>query len=309
MSENDLDSPGLWDDPLFERFQTPVNSPVAPHQLTLDDEIQFRCHKGIACFNACCSNIDITLTPWDIRCMARRLDLKTWQVMLKYTMPFEMDAHGLPGVKLRPVEKGTACQFMVEEGCSIYEDRPTACRYYALGIMELRRKDSSTLEDVYFMVKEEHCLGHQEERRLTVREYRQEQGVEAYDDLNRGWMDLVVKKKSAGPAVGAPSERSLQLFSMLYDLDAFRLFTQSEGFNRLFDIDPQTRKAIDEDDAELLRFGVRFLRQTLFGEKSIPMREEAVRERYEQRKEVIEQKARELAEKYELRDPQEEGEA
>jgi uncharacterized protein len=39
-----------------------------------------------------------------------------------------MDQNGIAGVKLRPVENGTACQFMNPEGCGVYGDRPTACR-------------------------------------------------------------------------------------------------------------------------------------------------------------------------------------
>ena len=39
---------------------TPTN-PVIPVQLNLDDKFQFRCRKGIACFNKCCENIDILL--------------------------------------------------------------------------------------------------------------------------------------------------------------------------------------------------------------------------------------------------------
>jgi hypothetical protein len=44
----------------------PPQSPVLPVQLSLDDKFQFHCHKGIACFNKCCENIDNLLTPFDI---------------------------------------------------------------------------------------------------------------------------------------------------------------------------------------------------------------------------------------------------
>ncbi len=38
-------------------------SPVLPQTFDDSKRIQFRCRKGIACWNACCSNIDISLTP------------------------------------------------------------------------------------------------------------------------------------------------------------------------------------------------------------------------------------------------------
>lgn len=46
------------------------------------------------------------------------------------------------------------------EGCGVYEDRPAACRYYALGLTSMRKKDSPADEDMYFVVKEPHCQGH-----------------------------------------------------------------------------------------------------------------------------------------------------
>jgi hypothetical protein len=175
-----------------------------------------------------------------------------------------------------------------------------------MGTMGMRRKGSSELEDIYFMVKEDHCKGHEEPRTLTVREYRQEQGVEEYDEQNREWLDVIVKKRSAGPTVGAPSERSFQLFYLVsYDLDGFRKFTQSEGFNNLFDLDEETRKGLDENDKALLEFAMRYLQQVLFGELTIPLKEGAAKQRYEQRKDVIQKRYEDTVEKYRLRDPRE----
>ena len=83
-----------------------------------------------ACWNACCSNIDISLTPYDILRLKRRLDLTSTEFLERYTVPYEMEKDGIAGVKLRPVDGGTACRFMEPEGCGVYDDRPTACRYY-----------------------------------------------------------------------------------------------------------------------------------------------------------------------------------
>lgn len=289
---------------VFAKFDIPHTSPVMPVQLGLDDTIQFSCHQGISCFNACCKNIDITLTPYDILRLSRRMGIPTWEFLLKYTMHYDLDAHGMPGMKLRPEDESPACQFLTAQGCSVYEDRPTACRYYALGTMELRRKESDALEDVYFLVKEEHCKGHEEPRTLTVRDYRREQGVEEYDVLNRDWIDIIIKKRSSGPTVGAPSQRSLQLFALAsYDLDAFREFISSDGFQTMFVLEADELSTLQQDDTALLRFAARFLKQVLFGERSIAQREEAVSERYAQRKDIIERRYQDDVERHRLRDP------
>ena len=139
--------------------------------------IQFQCHKGIACWNACCSNIDISLTPYDILRLKQHLGISSSDFLLQYTLPYEMDQNGIAGVKLRPVENGAACQFMKPEGCGVYQDRPTACRYYPVALLSMRKQDEYTDTQSYALVKEEHCLGHNEPRNITIDEYRKEQGL------------------------------------------------------------------------------------------------------------------------------------
>lgn len=261
-------------------------SPVTPETFDEDHVIKFRCYKGIECFNACCSNIDIMLTPYDILRLKKRLGMTSGEFLKQYTFPFEFAANSIPGVKYRPVEGGTACQFMTDEGCSVYEDRPTACRYYPVGLLSMRRADENIDTVSYALVEEDHCKGHQEEREITIRDYRKEQGLEEYDERGRGWRQLILKMKSAGPAIGALSKKSLQFFFMAcYDVDRYREFVKSEGFNATFDIDDATRQAIYEDDLALLEFGVRMVRQVMFGEETISRKGDAYEQLVERRRE------------------------
>jgi uncharacterized protein len=272
-----------------------LTSPVVPEMCDGNKQIQFQCRKGIACWNACCSNIDISLTPYDILRLKRRLNLSSGEFLQQYTVPYEMEQNGIAGVKLRPVENGTACRFMTPEGCGVYEDRPTACRYYPVALLSMRRQDEYTDTRSYALVKEEHCLGHNEPRSITINDYRKEQGLEEYDELARGWRQLILKKKSSGPSIGKPSKSSLQLFFMVcYDLDRFRHFVASEGFNELYDLDTEETVKILGDDTRLMLFGFRFLRQVLFGENTIPLKEDAATrrmERYREKLQEMEQEA------------------
>ena len=159
----------------------------------------------------------------------------------------------------------------------------------------MRKKDSPTDEDSYFVVKEDHCLGHLEPKTQTIRDFRREQGLEDYDAINRDWRQIVLKKRSSGPTVGKPSERSMELFFLAsYDIDGFRSFVSSLGFTELFELDPAEKQALIANDEALLRFAFRFLRQALFGEISIPVRANVAeyrRERYRQRVEQLERDA------------------
>jgi Fe-S-cluster containining protein len=286
-------------------------NPVVPK--TFDDSkvIQFQCKKGIACWNACCSNIDISLTPYDILRLKRRFDTSSGEFLQKYTVPYEMEQNSIAGVKLRPVVNGTACQFMTPQGCSVYEDRPTACRYYPVALLSLRRQDEYTDHASYALVEEPHCLGHKEPRQISVANYRKEQGLEPYDDLARGWRQLILKKKSSGPSIGKPSKRSLELFFMVcYDIDRFSQFVASDGFSDIYDLPAEELKNILCDDVELMQFGFRLLRQVLFGEESIALRKEAAEERrvsLQERQQRLETEAtaRRAMEQDEMYDPEE----
>jgi Fe-S-cluster containining protein len=252
-------------------------SPVVPEQFDEDHVIKFRCHKDIECFNACCRNIDIMLTPYDIIRLKQRLGVTSSEFLKQYTYPFDFGKNSLVGVKMRPVEDGTACQFMTDEGCSVYEDRPTACRYYPVGLLSTRRSDEYVDRASYALVQEDHCKGHFEEREITIGDYRKEQGVVEYDDHGRAWRQLVLKMKSAGPSIGSLSKTSLQFFFMAsYDVDRFREFVKSEGFGATFEIDDDLRQKLYEDDLELMRFGDRMIRQIMFGEETIAKKGDAL---------------------------------
>ena len=265
-------------------------SPVTPTTLEGTAALQFQCRKGIACWNACCSNIDISLTPYDIVRLKQHLELSSSEFLNRYTVPYEMEKDGIAGVKLRPVDGGTACRFMTDAGCGVYADRPTACRYYPVALLSMRKQDESIDRQYYAIVRKDHCLGHQEPRTQTIDEYRAEQGLPEYDDLAHGWRQLILKKKSSGPTVGKPSKRSLELFFMTcYDIDRFRSFVASDSFSGIYDLPADELHAMLLDDVTLLQFGFRFLRQVLFGEMTIPMRAESVEQR---RARLAEQRSR-----------------
>ena len=114
---------------MTEKFDIPNKSDMIPAKMELGTTIQFNCHKGVSCYNACCKQADATLTPYDVVRLKEALDVGSSELLKKHTVPYQIDKDGLPGIKLRTDDDG-ACLFLTEEGCSVYKDRPTACRYY-----------------------------------------------------------------------------------------------------------------------------------------------------------------------------------
>jgi hypothetical protein len=98
---------------------------------------------------------------------------------------------------------------------------------------------------------------------------------------------LVLKKKSAGPTVGRPPQASLQLFFMAsYDIDTFRRFVLSENFRTTYQLPAEFYADVEQDDEALLDFAFRFLRQVLFGERTVQEVADAWDRRVARRKEV-----------------------
>ncbi|MCW5585449.1 MAG: YkgJ family cysteine cluster protein [Chromatiales bacterium] len=268
-------------------------SPAVPALLTEDSVIRFQCYKGISCFNACCKHADVTLAPYDVLRLQKRLGMNSEEFLKKHTVPFQLDADGVPGIKLRTDNDGACLLLDGDNGCGVYEDRPTVCRYYPIALLNMREKDTYEAKQQYSLVQEDHCKGHDEAREITLRDYRKEQGVAEYDDFNRSWYELILKKKSGGPGVGKPNEMSLQLFFMAsFNFDMLRRFVLSDNFKQSYNLPPETYTEVAEDDIALIKLGNRLMRQALFGEKTIPENSGAWEQRVESRKEIWEARSK-----------------
>ncbi len=90
------------------RVEMLPSTPVVPVQLWEKDKFRFHCHKGIACFNKCCENADILLTPWDVVRLARHFGISTREAIDRYTVDYKMDGQGMPGLKLARKEGTTS---------------------------------------------------------------------------------------------------------------------------------------------------------------------------------------------------------
>jgi len=281
MSDQGYESPGQ------------LTSPNVPVLLSDEDVVRFRCHTGIPCFNACCRHADVTLAPYDVLRLQRRLRMSSEAFLQQHTVPFQLDADGVPGIKLRTGNDGACLLLDGDSGCTVYEDRPTVCRYYPVALLNMREQDACGARQSYALVKETHCRGHEESREVTLRDYRREQGVDDYDGFNRAWYELILKKRSGGPAVGRPNAMSLQLFFMAsFNFDMLRRFVLSDSFKAAYDLPEATYAEVAEDDLSLMRLGNRLMRQALFGEKTLPEKAGAWEQRVEGRRAVWEARAR-----------------
>ncbi len=263
-------------------------SSIEPKKLTLDSPLKFRCHPGVRCFTACCGGIKIVLTPYDILQLTRRLGVSAPEFLHIYTVPTYLEKTDMPGVMLKLREEDNKCPFVTPEGCTVYTDRPTACRYYPVGMADFHeggsrdgegREQGSREENFFFIVREEHCKGFEEEKNWTIGEWRADQGVDLRDEMNRDWLRLVMRRKSFGQQATLSEQARRMFFMASTDLATFRKFIFESSFLSIYELDEETIAAIREDDVALMLFSFKYLAATLFGVQSLKIREEKIREK------------------------------
>jgi len=147
----------------------------------------------------------------------------------------------------------------------------------------LRKVDAEGGKDeFYFMTKEDHCKGFEEDKQWTIGEWRADQGADLYDEMNRGWMEILIKKKSHGQGKEFPEIKNEMFFKMSFDTDYFRAFVFNSTFLELYDIPAERIERVRTDDTELLKLSYEWLRQAIFAEETLPFKEGALEKRKEQ---------------------------
>lgn len=251
-------------------------SHIMPRKLTPDSPLKFSCHPGVPCFTACCHNIKIVLTPYDILVLRKRLSKPAHQLITEYTEPTYLEKTDMPGVKIKLREDTGGCPFVTSEGCTVYSDRPSACRYYPVGMADFHEggSDDAEEEKFFFLVKEPHCKGFEEDREWTIREWREDQGVDIRDEMNKEWLRLVMRRKSFGHQATLSEAAKRMFFMASTDLDSFRKFIFNSSFLDTYEVDEKTIEEIKADDVALMLFSFRYLANTLFGAQGMTVKKE-----------------------------------
>ncbi|MGD8226914.1 MAG: YkgJ family cysteine cluster protein [Desulfobacteraceae bacterium] len=240
------------------------------------NSFRFLCHKDIPCFTKCCAALNLVLTPYDILRIKTRLGISADDFLDRYA-DTRFDKHArFPMVVLRMIgDQDRRCPFVSSEGCTIYEDRPAACRIYPLGRAASKADGGKETKEKFFIVDEQHCLGLQENRLWTIEDWLADQGADTYNRINDQWLEILGSSKSLGPKEGIP--RKIQMFSMAsYNLDKFRKFIFESRFFELFEVGSELKDRLASDDLTLMTFSLDWLKFSLFGEKTIHLKSKTI---------------------------------
>jgi Fe-S-cluster containining protein len=245
-------------------------------KLAPGERFPFTCNPGVPCFNSCCCDVNIVLTPLDVLRLARRVGMSTRELLESHTgNPITKDLE-LPLVilKMRDEEQ-KRCPFLGEQGCTVYEDRPWACRMYPLGLAIPPTRAGETPDPVYFLFEDDHCQGRLQDPcpQWTAEEWRQDQSIAERDEIEQGFRELVSHPWFIGGRHLDP--KRMEMFYMgCYDIDTFRSFVFESTFCDRFELEPELVEQLSISDEALLRFAFRWLRFALFAEPTVRVREE-----------------------------------
>jgi Fe-S-cluster containining protein len=241
---------------------------MEPNLTNISPEAPFRfaCSSKVPCFNECCRNLNQFLTPYDILRLKNHFDMSSGDLLKKYCSQHTGPESGLPIVTLR---SGSApqliCPFVTAAGCSVYENRPSSCRTYPLVRAISRSRETGIISERFMVLKESHCLGFNEYKTQTARQWIAQQGLAEYYQYNDLLMEIISLKNQVRPD---PLDRkSGHIFHLtLYDLDSFRLQIFDNNLIEDCEMEPAMIEAIKTDDVALLEFGIEWVKRELFGQ-------------------------------------------
>ena len=231
--------------------------------------IKFRCHPGLGCFTTCCRDVNIFLSPYDILRMKKRLGVSSTEFLQRYTISLIPEVSGFPVILLKmQEERNRSCPFITSGGCSIYEDRPWACRMFPLD-------QGDQPGEYHFIADPSFCRGMEEERELTVQSYLENQGIAPYNESERLLGRIASDPRFSKATIQNPKLQEMCRMA-LYDLDTFRRFVFESRFLQIFEVDKERSQEIAKDDVELLKLAHQWLEFGLVAGDTFRMREDAL---------------------------------
>lgn len=235
--------------------------------LSIDDSFSFSCTKSVPCFNECCRDLNQFLTPYDILRLKNHFDMPSNLFLERYTMQHIGPESGFPIITLKTKDTSElTCPFVTPEGCSVYKNRPSSCRTYPLARVASRSRETGRITEQYMLLKEPHCLGFNQPKMQTVREWIASQDIAVYNEMNDLLMEIISLKNRLMP--GPLDIKSRMFFYMAcYDLDNFRSHIFEKGILKDHNLDTDTLNSVKKDDEALLKLGLKSIKKVFLGDQ------------------------------------------
>jgi Fe-S-cluster containining protein len=233
------------------------------HPLVEEDSFCFSCTPEKECFTACCYDVNLVLMPYDVVRLKRRLNMRSDEFLKRYTSVHVGQGSGVPVLTMNMERNSFRCLFLEEgKGCSVYEDRPGACRTYPLARM-IHRSVNDQITVRHYVVREPDCKGFEAGVRRSVKEWIEHEGIAPYNAMNDIFSELLQAKNEAGVSV-LNADQIETFYLGCYNIDAFRdFFLNGPNLDRYME-DPQVIERISQNEDTLLEYAMRWVKKKLF---------------------------------------------
>lgn len=235
-----------------------IELPITTKPIKLEDSFAFSCHKGVSCFTECCRMLELALSPYDVLRLRHATGKTSTELLSQYIIMEQEPMEPFPRFYLTMVDDGRAsCIFVSKDGCTVYGDRPAACRTYPLGRAVQKDTDGSISEH-FIIIQESHCCGFFEPNTQTPTEYTADQELSRYNHFNDLIPSILQHDMIRNGLI--PSKKQIDLFILaLYDLDNFRKQVRIGHI-----VYPNTESVDQLSDEQLLEKNVAWTTSQLF---------------------------------------------
>ena len=236
-----------------------------------NEEFSFHCHAEVDCFLTCCHKVEMYLYPYDVLRLKNKLGLHSEEFMRLYTRISEGSHPFFPAVMLNMAdEEGYPCPFLMKNGCSVYKDRPSACRTYPLERAVEKIPGEKKLKIHYFMTHHPYCQGHFQPHTYTIARWERDQFLFEYNLMNDLWAEVdAFFATNPWQGEGRAGVRQQLAFMVCYNIDEFRSYCTRMNLLASFRLTKEEKRRIKRDDGELLKFGFKWLQFVLGGRNTL----------------------------------------
>ena len=246
---------------------------LIPEGRTLVDDkpFLFHCHPAVSCFMHCCRQLELYLYPYDVLRLKNALRMHSADFMREHTLLARGSHPFFPAVMLKMADNEEhTCPFLLAAGCSVYEDRPSACRTYPLERAVEKRPGAKQLTIHYFMTHHPYCQGHTEHNQYTLAQWERDQFLHEFNLMNDQWAEVdALFASNPWQGEGSAGPRQQLAFMVCFNIDDFRDYCRQHILLKRFALEKDRRRRIERYDAELLKFGFDWLLFVLGGRPTL----------------------------------------
>ncbi|WP_300667221.1 YkgJ family cysteine cluster protein [Desulfoluna sp.] len=246
-----------------------------PGRIKKGETFRFRCHAGLSCYNRCCRNLNLFLSPYDVLRLKQGLGISAGEFIDQYTDALLREGKHFPELLLRMKDDAEAtCVFLSDAGCTAYEHRPDTCRTFPAE-HGLFFNAEGKKERILFLRPPTFCEGIHEERELTPEAWQKDQHAEQHNAMNELWGEVeALFENNPWGAEGPSGQRAKMAFMAAYNVDDFRSFIFESSFLKRCKIKSDLKMKLKRDDTAMMKFGFEWIRVFLFGlpSKTIKMK-------------------------------------